>query len=164
SGQRAVARGRLRPRGGAEGRRAGPADPRLAQRAARARRGRARAGAGRRHAVAAGVVAAAPPAAPRGARGLGLARARPRPARRGGRAGRGLKARALVVFGAADELLPAGASAANIERALVQGGDVDHTVKTFPAANHVLLTLPLVAGGAWDWPRAAPGYLDLVTA
>jgi hypothetical protein len=32
-----------------------------------------------------------------------------------------------------------------------------------PGANHVLRTLPLVAGGAWDWPRAAPGYLDLVT-
>ena len=34
-------------------------------------------------------------------------------------------------------------------------------MKTFPAANHVLRTLPLVAGGAWDWPRAAPGYLEL---
>ena len=76
---------------------------------------------------------------------------------------RALELPALVVFGAADELLPAPSSAANIERALGQGGNVDHTVKTFPGANHVLRTLPLVAGGAWDWPRAAPGYLELVT-
>jgi len=31
------------------------------------------------------------------------------------------------------------------------------------AANHELRVLPLVAGGKWDWPRAAPGYLDFVT-
>jgi pimeloyl-ACP methyl ester carboxylesterase len=76
---------------------------------------------------------------------------------------RALRVPALVVFGEADELLPAAASAANIERALTDGGNVDHAVKRFPAANHVLRTLPLVAGGAWDWPRAAPGYLDLMT-
>ena len=76
---------------------------------------------------------------------------------------RKLRVPALVVFGAADELLPAPASAANIARALAAGGNADHTVKSFPAANHVLRTLPLVAGGAWDWPRAAPGYLDLTT-
>jgi pimeloyl-ACP methyl ester carboxylesterase len=76
---------------------------------------------------------------------------------------RALQAPALVVFGAADELLPAAPSAANIGRALEDGGNRDHTLRTFPAANHVLRTLPLVAGGAWDWPRAAPGYLDLVT-
>ena len=76
---------------------------------------------------------------------------------------RALRVPALVVFGAADELLPAAASAANIGRALEAGGSRDHTLKTFPAANHVLRTLPLVAGGAWDWPRAAPGYLDLMT-
>jgi uncharacterized protein len=77
---------------------------------------------------------------------------------------RALRVPALVVFGAADELLPAPASAANIERALRDGGNPDHTVKTFPSANHMLKTLPLVAGGAWDWPRAAPGFLDLVTS
>jgi dienelactone hydrolase len=76
---------------------------------------------------------------------------------------RALRVPTLVVFGAADELLPAAASAANIGRALEAGGSRDHTLKTFPAANHVLRTLPLVAGGAWDWPRAAPGYLDLMT-
>jgi len=76
---------------------------------------------------------------------------------------RALRAPVLVVFGAADELLPAGPSAANIERALGQGASADHTVKVFASANHTLRVLPLVAGGPWDWPRAAPGYVDLVT-
>ena len=76
---------------------------------------------------------------------------------------RALRVPALVVFGEADELLPAAPSAANIGRALREGRNQDHTLKTFPAANHVLRTLPLVAGGEWDWPRAAPGYLDLMT-
>jgi len=75
---------------------------------------------------------------------------------------RALRVPALVVFGAADELLPAAPSAANIESALRDGGDADHAVKSFPSANHVLRTLPLVAGGAWDWPRAAPGFLGAV--
>ena len=39
----------------------------------------------------------------------------------------------------------------------------DHLVRVFPAANHVLRRLPLLAGDRWDWPRAAPGYMDLVT-
>ena len=77
---------------------------------------------------------------------------------------RALRVPALVVFGAADELLPAPESAANIESALARGG-AEHAVRTFPSANHMLLTLPRPAGGAWewDWPRAAPGYLELVT-
>jgi len=69
---------------------------------------------------------------------------------------------ALVVFGEADELLPSELSSRNIGRALVEGGNADHLMRTFPAANHVLRTLPLVAGGTWDWPRAAPGYLEAV--
>jgi dienelactone hydrolase len=70
----------------------------------------------------------------------------------------------LAVYGAADELIPAKASANSIERALHQGGNRDVTVRVFPAANHVIRTLPLVAGGKWDWPRAAPGYMELVTS
>jgi pimeloyl-ACP methyl ester carboxylesterase len=75
---------------------------------------------------------------------------------------RRLRIPALVVFWEADELLPAGVSGRNIERALDEGGNADHAVRTFKAANHVLRTLPLVAGGAWDWPRAAAGYLEAV--
>jgi hypothetical protein len=69
----------------------------------------------------------------------------------------------LAIYGAADERIPAQASAARIERSLRAGANRDVTVRTFPAANHELRILPLVAGGKWDWPRAAPGYLDLVT-
>jgi dienelactone hydrolase len=70
----------------------------------------------------------------------------------------------LVVFGASDELVPAPASAARIGLALREGGNRDATVRVYPAANHVLRRLPLRAGGAWSWPRAAPGYLEGVTA
>jgi dienelactone hydrolase len=75
-----------------------------------------------------------------------------------------LRPPALLVFGAADELVPAPESAARITRALREGGNRDVTVRVYPAANHVIRRLPLAAGGAWDWPRAAPGYLDGVTA
>ena len=70
----------------------------------------------------------------------------------------------LVVFGTADELVPAAVSAANIERGLRQGGNRHFSVRVFPAANHVLRRLPLVSSGPWDWPRAAPGYVDTTTA
>jgi len=76
---------------------------------------------------------------------------------------RALRVPVLVVFGAEDELLSAAISAPRIERALREGGNQDFVVRVFPAANHVLRRLPLVAGGAWDWPRAAPGYLELIT-
>ena len=69
----------------------------------------------------------------------------------------------LAVYGAADELVPARASARSIERALHQARNHNVTVQVFPAANHVIRTLPLASGGNWDWPRAAPGYLELVT-
>ncbi len=69
----------------------------------------------------------------------------------------------LVVYGAADELIPAALSARLVERALHDSGNRDVTVRVFPAANHVLRMLPLVGGGKWDWPRVAPGYLELVT-
>lgn len=69
----------------------------------------------------------------------------------------------LAIYGAADELVPAKKSASRVERELKRAKNPDVTVRVFPAANHVLRTLPLVAGGKWDWPRAAPGYLDLVT-
>jgi len=70
----------------------------------------------------------------------------------------------LALYGAADELMPARANARAVERALRAGHDRDVTVKTLPAANHVMRRLPLAAGGRWDWPRVTPGYLELVTA
>ena len=76
---------------------------------------------------------------------------------------RSLRVPVLVVFGSADEYVPAQVSADRIQRALRDGGNRDATVRIFPGANHVLRQLPLVAGGKWDWPRAAPGYIDTVT-
>lgn len=76
---------------------------------------------------------------------------------------RSLQTPVLVVFGAADELIPASLSAARIQAALRDGGNRDAAVRVFPAANHVLRQLPLVAGGKWDWPKAAGGYLDGIT-
>src|SRR5262249_11284462 len=70
----------------------------------------------------------------------------------------------LALWGAADDLLPAKPSARLVERALHQGGNRDVTVRVFPAANHVLRTLPLVTGGPWDWPRPVPGSLELVAS
>jgi len=69
----------------------------------------------------------------------------------------------LVIHGAADELLPASPNAKAISRALRKGRVRDVTMRTFPAADHQLLRLPPVAGGPWDWPRPAPGYLELVS-
>lgn len=69
----------------------------------------------------------------------------------------------LLLYGAADELIPARASAKAVERALRRGGNHDVTLAIYPGANHVLRVLPQVAGGKWDWPRAAPGYLELLT-
>jgi alpha-beta hydrolase superfamily lysophospholipase len=77
---------------------------------------------------------------------------------------RAVRVPVLAVYGAADELVPARSSARLVENALHRGGNRDVTVRVFPAANHVIRTLPLVAGGRWDWPRAASGYTDLVTA
>lgn len=76
---------------------------------------------------------------------------------------RAVRVPVLAVFGASDPLVPAALSAGHIEQALRVGGDRDVTVRVFPAANHELRVLPLAAGGPWDWPRAAPGYLELVT-
>ena len=76
---------------------------------------------------------------------------------------RAVRVPVLAIYGAADELVPANVSSKRVGRALRKSGVRDVTVRVFPAANHMLRTLPLVAGGKWDWPRAAPGYLELLT-
>jgi pimeloyl-ACP methyl ester carboxylesterase len=70
----------------------------------------------------------------------------------------------LAIYGAADELMLAPQNAKAVERALRKGGNRNVTVKVFPNANHVVRTLPGLAKGPWDWPRAAPGYEQLVTS
>ena len=74
-----------------------------------------------------------------------------------------VKAPVLAVYGGADELLLAQPNAKAVERALKKAGNRNVTVRVFPNANHVLRTLPGLVKGPWDWPRAAPGYLELMT-
>jgi hypothetical protein len=76
---------------------------------------------------------------------------------------RAVKPPVLVLYGAADELLLAQPNAKAVERALKKGGNREVTVRVFPNANHVLRALPGATRKPWDWPRAAPGYLALVT-
>ena len=78
---------------------------------------------------------------------------------------RNLRAPVLLVFGEADELLPARQSAERLTQALREGGNRDVTTRIYPRANHVvrLVASPLApAGPRWAWPRPAPGYLDEV--
>jgi dienelactone hydrolase len=76
---------------------------------------------------------------------------------------RRLRTPVLLVYGESDELVPARASAARLERALRAAGHPDVTVRTYPGANHVikLVASPLAPEGAeWAWPVLAPGYID----
>jgi hypothetical protein len=73
----------------------------------------------------------------------------------------------LAIWGERDQSVPAALSAARIGEALKSTGNGDVTIKIFPGADHGL-RLPVGeredAGGAWDWPRLAPGYIDLTTS
>lgn len=61
----------------------------------------------------------------------------------------------LLVYGAADQRVPALASAERIAAALRGAGNADVTVRIFPGADHTFRLAP----GASGWPRTAPGYL-----
>jgi len=74
-----------------------------------------------------------------------------------------VKVPVLALYGAADELLPAKTNARAVERALRNGENKDVTVKTFPAANSCVREMPRTPRDAWEWPRAASGYLELMT-
>jgi pimeloyl-ACP methyl ester carboxylesterase len=74
-----------------------------------------------------------------------------------------VKVPVLAVYGAADDLLPPKTNAKAIERALRSGENKEVTVKTFPGANHCLREMPRSPNDKWEWPRAASGYLELVT-
>jgi alpha-beta hydrolase superfamily lysophospholipase len=78
---------------------------------------------------------------------------------------RTLRVPVLLIYGAADELVPAAPSAERLAQALREGGNRDVTTRIYPRANHVvrLVASPLApAGPRWAWPRPAPGYLDEV--
>lgn len=74
-----------------------------------------------------------------------------------------VKVPVLAVYGAADELLPAKPNAKAIERALRSGENREVTVRTFPSANHCLRDVPRTPKDKWEWPRAAPGSVELMT-
>lgn len=72
-----------------------------------------------------------------------------------------LRVPVLLVYGEADELVPARASAARIVAALRAGGNRDVTLRTYPRANHVLKLVPTPlapANAERFWPVLAPGY------
>jgi hypothetical protein len=75
----------------------------------------------------------------------------------------GVQAPVLALFGTADGLIAARSSAKVIERTLRHGHNGDVTVYLIPAANPVMRLVPPAAGSKWDWPRAAPGYMESVT-
>ena len=70
----------------------------------------------------------------------------------------------LAIWGEKDLSVPVNTSVARITAALARAQNRDATIKIFPGADHGL-TLPMGirsdTEGAWDWPRIAPGYLEL---
>jgi dienelactone hydrolase len=71
----------------------------------------------------------------------------------------------LAIWGENDASVPVDVSAERIADALKRAGNRDVTIKIFPGANHGLFLPPGIrpdTGGKWDWPRIAPGYMDLV--
>lgn len=70
----------------------------------------------------------------------------------------------LALFGTASQMLPARAGAKAIEHNLRRGKNRDVTVYLIPSANELMRIVPLETGGKWDWPRAAPGYMESVTS
>jgi dienelactone hydrolase len=76
---------------------------------------------------------------------------------------RRLRVPVLLIYGERDELVPAPASAERLTTALLNAGNRDVTLRTYPGANHVikLAASPLAPAGAdWAWPVLAPGYLE----
>jgi dipeptidyl aminopeptidase/acylaminoacyl peptidase len=61
----------------------------------------------------------------------------------------------LLVYGAADQRVPAAESAERIAAALRGAGNADVTVRIFPGADHTFRMAP----GASGWPRTAPDYV-----
>lgn len=61
----------------------------------------------------------------------------------------------LLLYGGADERVPARESAARIAAALARGGNGDITVRVFPGADHTFRLQP----GPSGWPRTAGDYL-----
>ncbi|MGH9907623.1 MAG: alpha/beta hydrolase [Pyrinomonadaceae bacterium] len=68
----------------------------------------------------------------------------------------------LAFFGERDNVVPVQQSVERIDRALKQARNADVTIKVYPGADHIIKLKP-GAGSQWDWPRPAPGYIDMMT-
>ncbi|HEY0670813.1 MAG TPA: alpha/beta fold hydrolase [Longimicrobiales bacterium] len=70
----------------------------------------------------------------------------------------GIQVPVLLIYGAADERVPAAESAARISRVLQRAGNNDVTVRIFPGADHTFRLPP----GPSEWSVTAPGYLSTI--
>jgi uncharacterized protein len=71
----------------------------------------------------------------------------------------------LAFFGERDDVVPVQQSVERIDRALKQARNADVTIKVYPGADHIIKLRfgeQPAAGGKWDWPRPAPGYIDMM--
>ncbi|MBA3296854.1 MAG: alpha/beta hydrolase, partial [Acidobacteria bacterium] len=71
----------------------------------------------------------------------------------------------LLIFGGGDLIVDPKRNAALIESALRKANNERFEIRIFPGADHGLRVAggprPEL-GGRWDWPRVAPGYLELM--
>lgn len=67
----------------------------------------------------------------------------------------------LAIWGGSDIEVPAARSRELIEAALARGGNHDHTLVLYPAADHAL-RIVRETGAPWDFPRTAPGARLLI--
>jgi dienelactone hydrolase len=67
----------------------------------------------------------------------------------------------LAIWGGSDIEVPAARSRDLIEAALMRGGNHDHTLVLYPAADHALRIVH-ETGAPWDFPRTAPGARLLI--
>jgi uncharacterized protein len=65
----------------------------------------------------------------------------------------------LLLYGDADQRVPARESAARIAAVLLRSGDGEVTARVFPGADHTFRLPP----GPSGWPRSAPGFITAVT-
>jgi pimeloyl-ACP methyl ester carboxylesterase len=68
----------------------------------------------------------------------------------------------LLLYGEADDLVPARESAERITQALRDSGNRDVTLRTYDGADHLIRLAPTsarLADSGFEWPRAVPEYL-----
>jgi dipeptidyl aminopeptidase/acylaminoacyl peptidase len=64
----------------------------------------------------------------------------------------------LLIYGGADQRVPAAESAARIASTLLRAGNGDVTIRIFPGADHTFRMPP----GPSEWPVTAAGYVAAI--